>query len=121
MQPDASPWDQKIMNRSSLLAVLLLCVGSVLCAEPAWAGDEDLTSSAYLVFDPETGEFVKVQDPNRAKQHRAARDPAAAAGDTAKSGSKLASTLPFAAGGALAVGLLAGAVVLLRKRKRSNP
>ena len=33
------------------------------------AEDEDTSSSAYLVFDPDTGEFITVNDPNRTNQH----------------------------------------------------
>jgi hypothetical protein len=35
----------------------------------ARASDEDMTTSAYLVFDPETGQFVTVHDPDRSRQH----------------------------------------------------
>lgn len=36
-----------------------------------------MTSSVYLVFDAETGEFVEVDDPNRVQQTHDAADPAA--------------------------------------------
>lgn len=91
--------------RAFLIAV---CLGSML---PAFGADDDLTSSAYLVFDPETGEFVTVQDPDRTKQNHAAREPAATSvADTQAS--------PQTAGIAMAFVLIAAAVWLqFRKSK----
>lgn len=106
------------MTRSSLLAIVLLCVANVLSAESAWASDEDLTSSAYLVFDPETGEFVTVQDANRAKQNHDAIDPALAA---VKPDSGSASTLPLVGGGVLAVAVIGGMIFLLRRKRAASP
>jgi len=36
------------------------------------AADEDTQASVYLVFDPETGEFITVDDPAVTAQHEAA-------------------------------------------------
>ncbi|HET6629671.1 MAG TPA: hypothetical protein VFG91_07840 [Woeseiaceae bacterium] len=100
-----------------MLAFLLLCVANVLSAESACASDEDLTSSAYLVFDPETGEFVTVQDANRVKQKHDALDPALAA---TKPGSESA-TLPLVAGVVLAFAVLGGVIFLLRRKRAARP
>lgn len=108
------------MTRSSLLAILLLCAVNVLFAESARASDEDLTSSAYLVFDPETGEFVTVQDANRAKQNQEAMDPALEPAKQ-KHDSGFASKLPLVGGGALGVAILAGLVYLLRRKRAARP
>ena len=45
----------------------------------ARAADDDTTSSVYLVFDPETGEFLEINDEDRSKQKHAALDPTDAA------------------------------------------
>lgn len=37
-----------------------------------YAADEDTQASVYLVFDPETGEFITVDDPTVTAQHEAA-------------------------------------------------
>jgi hypothetical protein len=47
------------------LCLTILAVGLAAPA-PAGAEDEDTSSSVYLVFDPETGEFVTSHDPNQA-------------------------------------------------------
>jgi hypothetical protein len=98
----------------------LLCL-ALVPGSAAYAGDEDLSSSAYLVFDPETGEFVTVQDPNRTKgNHEAvpkADDSASAATPHGQAPGE--STLPLAAGSAVAVAALAGAIVWIRRRKRA--
>jgi hypothetical protein len=88
------------------------CLASML---PAYAADDDLTSSAYLVFDPETGEFVTVQDPDRSKQDHAARDPANVAGNHPPTADSVRTT-PTASGVAMTLVLIA-AVVWLQSRK----
>ncbi|MCH9005705.1 MAG: hypothetical protein IH838_10500 [Proteobacteria bacterium] len=57
----------------------LLCLVVIVTQGVAQAEDEDLTSSVYLVFDAETGEFIEVNDTDRTKQRHAARDPTDAA------------------------------------------
>ena len=69
------------MIRISHISVCLvcLCLAVIAPVEVAQAEDEDLTSSLYLVFDPETGEFMEVNDPDRTRQNHDAQDPAAVA------------------------------------------
>lgn len=59
-----------------LLLVFLsyFAVACIFAATAVEAEDEDMTSSLYLVFDPETGEFVEEADPDRVKQEHAARE-----------------------------------------------
>lgn len=57
--------------------LILLGAFAVVFANVALAEDEDLTSSVYLVFDAETGDFVEVDDPDRVQQTHDAKDPAA--------------------------------------------
>ena len=47
-----------------------------MASSDALAADDDTTSSVYLVFDPETGEFLEINDEDRSKQNHAALDPA---------------------------------------------
>lgn len=79
---------------------------------PAYGADDDLTSSAYLVFDPETGEFVTVQDPDRTRQDHAARDPAAAPNSDTQAE-------PRTTGIAITIALLAAAVWLQVRKGRT--
>jgi hypothetical protein len=56
------------IRRGIAFVCLCLTVLAIGLAAPAPAGaeDEDTSSSVYLVFDPETGEFVTSHDPNQA-------------------------------------------------------
>ncbi len=47
----------------------------IVSSNDARAADDDTTSSVYLVFDPETGEFLEINDEDRSKQKHAALDP----------------------------------------------
>lgn len=62
------------------------------------AADEDTQASVYLVFDPETGEFVTVDDPSVTAQHEAALDQEAieSVADTSITGGEtVAANLPL--------------------------
>jgi hypothetical protein len=108
------------MARAVRLSACLIFLGlaPMLLTIPVSASDEDLSSSAYLVFDPETGEFVTVQDPNRTQQNHDARDPASASGPTTTAQTNSEGS-PFAAGIAAAVALL-GAVVWIQLKRRKD-
>lgn len=47
----------------------------IVSSSDALAEDEDTTASVYLVFDPETGEFLEINDEDRSKQKHAALEP----------------------------------------------
>jgi hypothetical protein len=103
--------------------LLFICLGLLwpsilLTVNLAHAGDDDLTSSVYLVFDPETGEFVSVADANRAKQKHEALEP----GETATIKPADKPSLPPSVGIAVAVGLLLSAIawVQIKRRKALN-
>lgn len=103
------------MAKAVQIVACLIFLGLLLPNIPTWAADDDLTSSAYLVFDPETGEFIIVHDPDRTKQNHAALAPSGVAGVEA---AKPAPTL--AVGSSLTIALLAIAVWLqLRKSNTS--
>lgn len=52
--------------RFSAAVIALACLVLIGWTVPAAAEDEDSSTSVYLVFDPETGEFVTSDDPNHA-------------------------------------------------------
>ena len=101
-----------------ILLCLVLFV-SVIYAGPAGAADDDTQASVYLVFDPETGEFVTVDDPSVTAQHKAQQDQEAidSVADTANGTGKLPLTWPV--GAALIALLLGGAAWLARNRQRA--
>ena len=93
--------------------VLLL---PVMYAGSADAADDDTQASVYLVFDPETGEFVTVNDANVTAQHKAQQDQEAI--DSVVETTAAADELPKTriVGAALVALLLGGAIWLKRKR-----
>lgn len=112
------------MRKAVLFVICLnaLCLALTLAANLARAGDEDLTSSVYLVFDPETGEFVTVEDQNRVAQDHEAREPAVATnGHSPSHGQSDSLKLPFPAGIALGIGLVAGVLIWAQKKSRKRP
>ncbi|MBT8099741.1 MAG: hypothetical protein KJO82_08325 [Gammaproteobacteria bacterium] len=103
-----------------LLALLLFM--PLFPASVAVAADEDTAASVYLVFDPDTGEFITVDDPDRSQMHaeqqEAIMSGVAAADDsaqglTAAGHNKLRSSLMIAV---LAAVLVGGFVALRRRR-----
>ena len=102
----------------SLFSVCLvsLCLAVIAPLDVAQAEDENLTASVYLVFDPETGEFMEVNDPNRALQDHDALEPAdvALALGTSNSSSVLTPNLPLLVGLAIGAALLVAIIVWRR-------
>ena len=96
-----------------LVTLCLVVIGPV---EVAQAGDEDLTSSVYLIFDPETGEFLEVNDQKRTLQDHEAREPAetALAQRLSNSGSVLPPKLSLPAGLGIGAALLTAIIVWRR-------
>lgn len=111
--------------RKAVLFVIcqgLLWLAMMLPATVARAGDEDLTSSVYLVFDPDTGEFVTVEDQDRTRQDHEAQEPATAAGGHSPSnGQSDSPSLASPAAVALGFGLLAGIMVWVQIKKHKLP
>lgn len=101
-------------------ARVLLCAILIGTAPISQAADDDLNSSAYLVFDPETGEFITVHDPNLTGQSHMASDPAGGVSNPPPGGNPVAGDKsPLAAALVLAVGLLAAAVRLQSRRRKT--
>ena len=59
------------MNERSVCLFLLACMASVLLDGAAVAGDEDISPSAYQVFDPETGFMIPADQLPAAQQGHA--------------------------------------------------
>lgn len=96
-----------------LVTLCLVVIGPV---EVAQAGDEDLTSSVYLIFDPETGEFMEVNDQKRTLQDHEAREPTETvlAEGPSNSGSVLSPKLSLPAGLGIGAALLTAIIVWRR-------
>lgn len=62
------------MRRVAATFICLAAFMSIIYAGSAGAADEDTQASVYLVFDPETGEFVTVDDASVTAQHAAQQD-----------------------------------------------
>jgi hypothetical protein len=100
---------------------VLLCLAIMLPTIAVQAADEDLTSSVYLVFDPETGDFVTVDDPNRTSQNHEAQDPADMAIDQPTSINEPDTrTLSLTAVTAIVAGIL-GVVIFWSQRRKRKP
>ncbi len=97
---------------------------SVICSGPASAADDDTQASVYLVFDPETGEFITVDDAAVTAQHKAqqeqeAIDSVVDAADGTSVGDTGNSQLTWLIGAALVAILLGGAAWLKRNRQHA--
>lgn len=107
-----------------LLAVLTIV--PIFTAPPALAADEDTAASVYLVFDPDTGEFITVDDPDRSQMHAEQQEaimsgvtpddaPGGTATDVPATGDNSARLAVFIA--ALAAILVGGYIWLIRRRQ----
>ena len=103
------------------VCLVALCLAVIAPVDVAQAGDEDLTSSVYLIFDPETGEFIEVNDQKRTLQDHEAWGPAAAvlALGASNSGSVLAPKLSLPVGLAIGAALLT-AIIVWRRVSRTR-
>jgi len=101
------------------IVVVVFCVAALMPAIQLQAEDEDLDSTVYMVFDPETGELKTVQEPSITSRYHSSKaadstqgsqNPAA---DSAKS-----KPVSLLLGGAVALGLLGGAIAWIRKSRQ---
>jgi len=58
------------ISRHVFLLLALIGFMISLPVTSVWSADEDVGSSVYLVFDPETGEFVTEHDPDVVERDR---------------------------------------------------
>ncbi len=104
-----------------VIYLVAFCVAASMPVIPLWAEDEDLDSTVYMVFDPETGELIIVEEPSRPSRYHNPQD---AAPTQAVTGPAAASSesdpFPLLLGGAVALGLLGGAVAWMRKSRQSQ-
>ncbi len=103
-----------------ILCVAVFLVAALLPVSPLRAEDEDLDSTVYIVFDPETGELITVEEPSGKKKPHTSmnaappqdtQDPADDATDSEPT--------PLLLGGAVALGLIGGAIAWIRKSRKS--
>lgn len=96
------------------LTLGLLCLTSAAVQ----AADEDTQASVYLVFDPDTGEFIEVEDGGGSSQHEplASDDGNGAAAETAGAANP---PLTWLAGAAVIV-LLGGAAFAWIRRGQAS-
>ena len=107
---------------SLVLFLPVIYAGSVIAA------DDDTQASVYLVFDPETGEFITVHDASTTAQHKSRQDQEAidsVVETTAGAGASIAggarkSPMTWITGAALIAILLGGTVWLQRNRQRPS-
>lgn len=109
------------------LCLTVLAVGLAAPA-PAGAEDEDTSSSVYLVFDPETGEFVTSHDPNQALPNQTGLedsnvavpdDPGGSTDERVETSAGFAGAVPVL----MIVGAIAiagGGLVFLRRARRNG-
>lgn len=81
---------------------VLLWLATFALTSPAVAGDEDISPSAYQIFDPETGYMIPV-DPADARQgHEASGDDAQSVDEVASKDKGSRTLWPYPAGFLLA-------------------
>jgi len=120
------------IRRGIAFAGLCLTVLAIVLAAPAPAGaeDEDTSSSVYLVFDPETGEFVTSHDSDQALPNQTGLEDsnATAPADRGSSGADAERTETSAGFSAAvpvlmivgAIAVAGGGFVFLRRARRNG-
>jgi hypothetical protein len=107
---------------AGVLCCLVLFV-SVIYTGPAGAADDDTQASVYLVFDPETGEFITVDDAAVTAQHKAqqVQEAIESVVETADGSDGSDDSLPaWLIGAALVAILLGGAAWSKRNRRHAT-
>ncbi len=107
------------MRKRAGIAVILAAtfVAALLAATPLRAEDEDLDSTVYMVFDPESGELIMVEEPSGKKKPHAPTDAAVPGAQDAVADSTESKPVPLLLGGILALGLMGGAIAWIRKHR----
>ncbi len=103
-----------------ILCVAVFLVAALLPVSPLRAEDEDLDSTVYMVFDPETGELITVEEPSGRKKPHTSTDAAPPQG-TQDSTVAAAEAKPVSLllAVAVALGLMGGAIAWIRKSRKS--
>ena len=103
-----------------VISLVAFCVAALLAAIPLWAEDEDLDSTVYIVFDPETGELITVEEPSGKKKPHTSTNAAPAQGTQDPTADATASEpVSLVLAGAVALGLMGGAIAWIRKSRKS--
>ncbi len=108
------------MNKFAGVLCCLVLFVSVIYAGPAGAADDDTQASVYLVFDPETGEFITVDDAAVTAQHKAQLDQEAIESVVETADGSDDSLLAWLIGAALVAILLGGAAWSKRNRQHAT-
>ncbi len=107
------------MNKIAGVLCCLVMFVSVICSGPASAADDDTQASVYLVFDPETGEFITVDDAAVTAQHKAQQEQEAIDSVVETADGSDDSLLTWLIGAALIAILLGGAAWSKRNRQHA--
>ena len=107
------------MNKFAGVLCCLVLFVSVIYAGPAGAADDDTQASVYLVFDPETGEFITVDDAAVTAQHKAQQDQEAIESVVETADGSDDPLLAWLIGAALVAILLGGAAWSKRNRQHA--
>lgn len=107
------------MNKFAGVLCCLVLFVSVVCSGPASAADDDTQASVYLVFDPETGEFITVDDAAVTAQHKAQQKQEAIDSVVETADGSDDSLLTWLIGAALIAILLGGAAWSKRNRQHA--
>ncbi len=107
------------MNKFAGVLCCLVLFVSVIYAGSAGAEDDDTQASVYLVFDPETGEFIMVDDAAVTAQHKAQQKQEAIDSVVETADGSDDSPLTWLIGAALVAILLGGAAWSKRNRQHA--
>lgn len=110
-----APSFRRTVSARLVAGLAATALSGLMAPEAANAEDEDMNTSAYLVFDPETGEFVTMHDP--AMTGEAAAAPGA---DAAAPAERAALPPPLTPAVAAVVVLAAGGAFFWLRRKRAR-
>jgi hypothetical protein len=101
---------------------VLLCLAVILIVPVAYAGDEDMSPSAYQKFDPVTGYMIPEDDPSAQPQGHAAPGDAEAGSAANAGGEGSASSTPSPMWGYLlfAAALIAALLAWASKKRKAR-
>lgn len=114
-QPFVSARGRPMLAVAAAALLVAAAMPSAVVAE-----DEDSSTQVYLVFDPETGEFIKSHDPDAALPPQTGLGSTAPADPDASGGSSSGSSTSMMAAIAAAL-LIAGGAGFTIMRLRRNP
>lgn len=108
------------MNKRTGIAVILAAftVAVLMAATPLYAEDEELDSTVYMVFDPESGELIMVEEPSGKKKPHTPSTAQSQDGQDATDGSTASMPVTYLLGGFVVLGLVGGAIAWIRNGRK---